>query len=80
MTTKDVLKKIEEAVITEENAVMLYARHLKAILEWSGLGKEKQKEIRRSLDILISESKMHEKAFKSLRNEVEKEGDDVFEG
>ncbi len=80
MTTKDVLEKIDYAIITEENAVVLYAKHLKAILEWSGLSREKQKEIGRSLDILISESKKHEEAFISLRNEVEKEGDDVFEG
>jgi hypothetical protein len=79
MTTKDVLKKIDEAVITEENAVVLYAGHLKAILEWSGLTKEDQKKIKGSLDILINESKIHESVLKTVRSKMEEELENVYE-
>ncbi|MBN2352959.1 MAG: hypothetical protein JXD23_10360 [Spirochaetales bacterium] len=78
METRDeVIKKIERAVLTEENAVQLYARHLKAIMKWSGLAKKDRAEIEETLNILIRDSHCHAVALRGIRERLLKGGGDV---
>jgi hypothetical protein len=79
MITKDeLIKKIDEAIITEENAVMLYNQHLKTILPWSGLSKENQSMIITDLNTLSNESGEHKKILSLLKNKIEKGDNNVF--
>jgi len=78
ITKKELIIKLNEAAITEENAVIIYTQHLKTILPWSGLNIEDQNEIRNLLDTLANDSKVHKKTFMLLKEKVEKDKRDVF--
>jgi rubrerythrin len=80
MTRDELLKKVDEAIITEEKAVVLYAKHLKAVLEWSGLAKKETAEVKEVLDVLIDESRAHERILRAVKDELKKGGDSVHEG
>jgi rubrerythrin len=80
MTVDELIKKLDEAIITEENAVVLYAGHLKAVMEWSGLAKKEMAEVKSVLDVLIEESQIHGEILKSMKDELEKDGGLVQEG
>ena len=70
MNKKGFIKKIDEAIITEEDAIPVYSRHLKTIIFWSGLGKEKEEKIKSYLDILINDTRKHIKIFESIKKDV----------
>jgi rubrerythrin len=80
MTVDELIKKLDEAIITEENAVVLYAGHLKAVVEWSGLTKKEMAEVKSVLDVLIEESQIHEEILKAMKDELKKDGGLVQEG
>jgi hypothetical protein len=63
---KDVLRKAFEAIAIEERAIFLYARHLKVVLEWSGLPEPNKRQIREALDVLAKEIVLHESALSTL--------------
>ena len=65
-TGNELAKKIDRAVMTEENAIRLYARHLKAIMGWSGLAKKDRTEIEEMLNVLIRDSRRHAAAFMGM--------------
>jgi hypothetical protein len=78
ITKAELIKKIDEAIITEESAMGIYDHHLKAILPRSGLSEETRSEIMRNLNTLSDESAKHKKLLLSLKNEIEKEERNVF--
>lgn len=73
----ELIKKIDRAVRTEENAVRLYARHLKAIMKWSGLVKRERTEVEETLNILIRDSHDHAVALRGIRQRLLEGGADV---
>lgn len=64
---KEVLDKVDEAVLKEEMALPVYSSHISSALFWSGLPEEKQKFIIESLEILERESLGHVQAFKRVK-------------
>jgi len=73
MKKEELLKKIDEAVIQEEEAVPLYAEHITTLSYWAGLSKESTNEIIKYLKILHKDSLWHAKTFKTIKKMVEKE-------
>jgi hypothetical protein len=74
MNQETLLKKLEEAIYTEETAVPIYAKHLEAILEFAELSNEQQAQIKAYFEILLKDTKKHQKLFKYIRNQIKKEG------
>ena len=75
---EDLIKRIVDSIITEENAVMLYSQHLQAIIPWSGVSKKKQIEIKNILEILNNESSEHKIILTAIKNQIEKDPRDVY--
>ena len=63
-----ILKKIKEAINTEEFVVPIYIKHLQSAVFWSGFQKEKQKIIIKNLKILSEDSKFHTKALEKIKS------------
>ena len=61
LSTTEILKELDEAVMKEEEALPVYASHIQSILFWSGLPPEKQQRVRESLAILLRDSAGHVK-------------------
>ena len=70
MTKAKLLKKLDEAIIIEEQAVPVYSDHLKVIFKWSKLSKENKKRINEIFNILIKESKKHITMFKYIKKQL----------
>ncbi len=66
MDQEDVLRKAFEAIVIEERAIFLYARHLKVVLEWSGLSERNKKRVQEVLDALAKEVIIHESVLEAL--------------
>ncbi len=66
MDQDDVLGKAFEAIVIEERAIFLYARHLKVVLEWSGLTERNKKRVQEVLDALAKEIIVHESILSFL--------------
>lgn len=79
MKRDELLTKIREAIRFEEDAYPIYADHLTAILEWSGLSPENQIKISSSLEKLKIETKKHYTTLLDAQKYVLKEKNkDVF--
>lgn len=72
MNKELILEKLERAMVGEEFALPLYVSHIEETIFWSGLPKEKQKQIIDSLKILNEESGMHAKAFDKIMETYKK--------
>lgn len=59
MNKEDILKKIDEAILTEEKAMPIYTKHIGNTLFWSGLSKETQNKIKDTFLKLKQESSKH---------------------
>lgn len=70
MDKREFIKKVDQAIITEEDAIPVYSRHLKTIIFWSGLGEEKEKRIKAYLDVLINDTRKHIRIFESIKKFV----------
>lgn len=78
ITKEELIKEIDNAAVTEKNAVILYSKHLKVILAWSGVNNEKRKIINSNLDTLINESTEHIKLLDELKNKIRKDEKNVL--
>jgi hypothetical protein len=70
----ELVRKIVQAVITEEDAIQLYSRHLKVVLPWSGLKKKQRLEVEKSLTILAADSQKHREILTAVKERI-MEGD-----
>ena len=69
---------LSETIMVNARAKMFYARHLKALLPWSGLGNEKQTEINEALDLMIRESAKQLAVFGAVRRRLAEGRGNVF--
>jgi len=65
-------------LITEEQAMPVYSKHLDAILSWSGLAEAQRLSVKEILSTLKTESEGHIRQLTSLREYVEGSGKNVF--
>lgn len=72
MEKDELMRKIEDAIIVEEQAVPVYSRHLKVILSWYSLSKEKKARLDKIFAILIDESKKHKAILENVRSRIAK--------
>lgn len=63
----DLVKKIDEAINTEEFVVPIYSNHLQSAVFWSGFDKKKQKIIIGYLKTLTDDSEIHAKTLKMIK-------------
>lgn len=66
MDKNELLSHLKEARRTEESAVRVYMKHLKAIVQRSGLANDKIESIRKVIEPLIEENKRHHKIVDTL--------------
>ena len=68
MEKNNLLKKIDEAISTEDMAMPIYVKHLKSGIFWSGLNKEKKDLIKKNLEILEIETLQHAKMLQEIKS------------
>jgi rubrerythrin len=78
MTKEELIKHIQEGIKTEESAVIIYSRHLSAIVSRSGLPDSDIAEIKRKLDILIRANQRHKGILETLIQQVQGESINVY--
>lgn len=78
MTKEELLRRIREAIRTEEVAISIYLRHLSAITLRSGLPEEKIRKIRDSFESLNEWNRRHKKMLEDLAAQVEREALDAY--
>lgn len=67
LSTAEILQELDAATVKEELALPVYASHIKSVLFWSGLSKEKQESICQSLEILLQDSAGHVQLLKHIK-------------
>ena len=77
-TKNELLKMIDNAINLEEKSILIYKKHLDTALFWSGLQKEKQSRLRKSLNTLAKESGKHFAKLNTLKEAIKKEEKDVY--
>lgn len=78
MKKNQLLKKLDEAIQVEEDAYPIYAEHLVAAVEWTGLSPKFQSEVIVILEKLKNETAKHKVTFQKMKDYVLKENRDVF--
>jgi len=78
ITKEELLKVLNEAVMTEERVVPIYDKHLRSAIFWTGIDKDKAQIVRRCLEIMIDDSKTHFEITKSLLERIKKEKRNAF--
>ncbi|MEK7118801.1 MAG: hypothetical protein AAB869_04275 [Patescibacteria group bacterium] len=67
LSTAEILQELDAATVKEELALPVYASHIKSVLFWSGLSKEKKERICESLEILLQDSARHVQLLKHIK-------------
>lgn len=78
ITKAELMKKIDEAIYSEDTAVSIYTKHIKTAVFWSGLNPEIREHIRIELGILEKESMRHKNLLEELKKKIEKDERNVF--
>jgi len=55
----EIIEKINQAILTEEEGVPIYSKHIESTLFWSGLNDELKQKIQDTLNIIKRESQNH---------------------
>ena len=72
MTARErLLKRLNDAIFTEESAIPVYARHLDTALFWRGMSGKNHLKIRKYLEILGRQSANHKLIFERIKKLVE---------
>jgi hypothetical protein len=77
MTKDELVVFLEQGRRTEE-AVALYASHIRNTLYLSGLKKDVQQKLREVLDVIHKESNEHKILLNQLMSEAQNRGQDVY--
>lgn len=78
MDNKEALiKKIEDAIIIEEQAIPVYSNHMKVIFSWFKLSKEKKIHLNQIFDTLIKESTKHKLILEKVKEKIKTRKYDV---
>lgn len=75
---EELLKVLNEAVMTEERIVPIYDKHLRSAIFWTGIDEDKAQTVRNCLKIMIDDSKKHFEITKSLLEKIKKEKRNAF--
>ncbi|MDY6824637.1 MAG: hypothetical protein SWH68_12700 [Thermodesulfobacteriota bacterium] len=78
MEKGELLRHIQEGIRTEESAVAIYYKHLRAVITRSGIAADTQDRIRSALEKLKTESAGHRKQLEAIMAELEKDPADDF--
>jgi len=78
ITKEKFVNELNEALKTEEGAILLYTKHVSSTLFLAYMEKEKITRIKEILDVLNSETRKHTRIFKNLINKIEGETKDVY--
>ncbi|NTU69391.1 hypothetical protein HGB13_00985 [bacterium] len=68
-----IIAMLNEAVMTEEDAIPIYGKHLETAIFWSGIDPKKEELIRKYMDILINDTRRHVIMFSKIKNILEAE-------
>jgi len=55
----EIIEKINQAILTEEEGIPIYSKHIESTLFWSGLNDEFKQKIQDTLNIIKRESRNH---------------------
>ncbi|MDY6903476.1 MAG: hypothetical protein SWH61_02215 [Thermodesulfobacteriota bacterium] len=78
MKKDELMRHIREGIRTEESAVAIYYKHLRAVIIRSGIPRDTQFRVRAMLERLKAESAGHRKQLEKLMSRLEKEPDNDF--
>ncbi len=70
MKKEEILAKIDIAILREEDAVPIYAKHLSSAIHWAGLDDDSVTRIKDYLKILRDESMGHAKALRKVKEMI----------
>lgn len=68
---EEILKKIDEAIITEEKAIPIYAKHLESTLFWSDMLEEYAEKIKKLFQKLKKESLGHKGKLEYIKKIIQ---------
>ena len=74
----ELLKIFKDALKAEEDAVLIYKKHLESAIFWTGIEKDKIKKAKELLDNLAQGSAGHKKAVAKLIKDVQEKDIDAF--
>jgi len=72
MPKDELIKLIEDSIITEELAIPIYKKHLSSAIFWSGFKDDDAKIIKDDLELLTQESRQHIIILNKLRKILER--------
>ena len=75
---EELLKILNEAVMTEERVIPIYDKHLRSAIFWTGIDEDKAQTVRDCLKTMINDSKKHFEITKSLLERIKKEKRNAF--
>ena len=78
MTREELVRRLQEAALTEEMAIPIYAQHLPKTLFWSRLPEKDIDFIKAGLSRLSADSSRHRAALELLAKTVSEAKRDVF--
>ncbi len=65
---EEIIEKINQAILFEDEAIPIYSKHIESTLFWSGLNDECQQKIKETLDVFIRETQKHVKLLERVKN------------
>ena len=71
MTNKALIDSLKQAMYAEEKAIPIYAKHLDAAVQWTGLSQKDVENIQKVLRQLAGESDRHRKTVEAMIKELE---------
>lgn len=71
MKKEEILSMVDDAIIQEEMALPIYAKHLKSVMFWSHFSQKEQMIIVEKLKLLIKETQAHAAYLNRVKDIVE---------
>jgi rubrerythrin len=75
---QELLKVLKDALKAEEDAILIYKRHLESAIFWTGIKQDKIKRAKELLDTLAQGSARHKKTVTKLIKDVQEKDGDAF--
>lgn len=78
MKKEDLIKKIDEAISTEEKAIPIYVKHLESLTDLSELEPEQKKKLKEMLEKMRNETREHKNFLENLKEEILESDEDEY--
>ena len=75
---QELLKFLKEALDTEEKSILIYTKHLKSAIFWTGIEKDKIQKTKESLTRLAQDSLSHKEIVEKLIKEIKEKDKNAF--